>query len=105
TEPLAGNVRDQKRGAAIAEWKDIEIISTDSQAREVDAAHCEVRIVAEIFRKQGLLDVARDTDFLLQALAFALALHEARVVENAGGVCSERVENLPIELGKRRRTA
>ena len=59
--------------------------------------------VAEAVRKQGLLNVARDVKFLLQALALAFALHEARVVENAGGFAGEGVENLAIEWQRRPR--
>src|SRR5262249_34885800 len=80
---FAGNVRNQECGAAVAEGENIEIVSTYSQAREIDAAHRKVRVVAEIFRQQGLLDVASDADFLLQALPFALAFYEASVVQNA----------------------
>ena len=85
----------------VAERKNVEIISADRKAGEVDAADGEMRIVAEIFGQQRLLNVARDADFLFHALAFALAFDEARVVENAGGVGGERVENLAIEFRER----
>src|SRR5262249_44724641 len=88
-----------------AEGEDVEIISTDGQAREVDSADREMRIIAKIFGKKRLLDVARDTDFLLEALPFALAFDEARIVENARGVAGQSVENLAIEFRERSRAA
>src|SRR5215469_6490638 len=57
-------------------------------------------VIAEILGQERLLDVARDPDFLLEALALAFALHQARVIENACGVGGQRVENLPVQLGK-----
>src|SRR5262249_33100613 len=38
TQSFTGNVREQERGASVAEGEDVEIISTDGQAREVDSA-------------------------------------------------------------------
>ncbi len=57
-----------------------------------------MRIFAEIPREQALLNVAGDVDFLLEALAFAFAFDEAGVIENAGGVGGEGVEDLAVEL-------
>ena len=57
-------------------------------------------IIAEFARQQRLLNVAGDADFLLDALAFALAFDEAGVVENAGGFDGDGVENLAIEFGE-----
>ena len=42
-------------------------------------------------------------NFLLQALPLALALHKARVVQNAGRIGGQRIQDLPIQLGKSRR--
>ena len=57
-----------------------------------------MRKFAEIARQQRLLNVARDIDFLLHALAFAFAFDEAGIIENAGGVGGQGVENLAIEF-------
>jgi len=51
-----------------------------------------MRIIAEVAREQALLNVPRDIDFLLEALAFAFSRHQPRVVENACGLIGERVE-------------
>src|SRR4029077_9830846 len=59
-------------------------------------------VIAEVARQQGLLDVARDVDFLLEALAFAFASYQASVVQNAGGLIGKGVEQLAIQSGKRR---
>ena len=53
-------------------------------------------------RQQRLLDGARDREFLLQALALAFPLDQARIVENAGGLDAERIENLAVDGGEGR---
>ena len=53
---------------------------------------------AKIAGKQRLLNVAGDIHFLLHALAFTLAFHQARVIQNAGGIGGERVQNLAVEF-------
>src|SRR5579871_42508 len=97
-ESFAGDVGEEKRGAIVAEREDVEVVSADGQAREVDPTDRKMWIITEIFRQKGLLNVAGDTDFLFEALAFAFALNEASVVENAGSVGSKRIENLAIEF-------
>jgi hypothetical protein len=54
--------------------------------------------LAKIFRQQRLLDVARNVNLLLHALPFAFALHQSRVVQRAGRVGCQRVQNLPIQF-------
>ena len=49
------------------------------------------------------MNVPSDTDLLLQPLAFAFAGHESGVVQNAGGLIGEGVEQLPVQLGECRR--
>ena len=60
-------------------------------------------VIAKIFWQKRLLNIARDSDLLLEALAFAFTFDQARVVENACGVGGQCVENLSVELGKCRR--
>ncbi len=60
-----------------------------------------MREIAEAARQKRLLDVASDADFLLHALAFAFALDEACIVENAGGFYREGVQNPAVELRER----
>ena len=92
-------------GAIVAHGKNVEVIAADRETREIDAADGEMRKVAEAARQQRLLNIASDADFLFEALAFAFALDEARVVENAGGFDGEGVENLAVELRERSRAA
>jgi len=40
--------------------------------------------VLQSLRNQGLLDLPRDAQFLLQALAFPLLFDQPRIVQNAG---------------------
>ena len=56
--------------------------------------------VAEAAGQQRLLDIAGDVEFLLEALALAFALDQARVVQNAGGFDGQGIEDLAIEFGK-----
>src|SRR6266850_5185943 len=104
-EPFAGNVGDEKRGAAFAERKNIKIISPDRQAGKIESGDGEVRVFAEVTREQRLLDVAGDIDFLFEALAFALAFDEAGIVQNARGIGGQRVQDLAVELGEGGRAA
>ena len=60
-------------------------------------------IVAKILREKSLLNVAGNADFLLEALALALAFDQAGIIENACGVGGEGVQNLAVELGECRR--
>ncbi len=101
-KPLAGNVGNHKRSTVITQREDIKVVAPNGQAGEIDAGHGEVRVVGEIARQERLLNVERDVDLLLQALALAFPFDEASVVENAGGVCRKSVENLAIEFGKSR---
>src|SRR5713226_6584029 len=97
---FAGDVRDEKRGSPLAERKDVEVISTNRQAGKIKSGDGEMRVFSEIAREKRLLDVAGDVDLLLEALAFALAFDEAGVVEDAGGVGGQGVENLTVERGE-----
>src|SRR3974390_3512428 len=99
---LSADVGQQKRGALFVQRKNIEVVASHGQAGEIDARDSEMRVIAEILRQKRLLNVARDTDLLLEALALALAFDQASVVENACGVCGQRVENLLVKLGKSR---
>ena len=63
-----------------------------------------MRVFTEIAREKRLLNVARDVDLLFEALAFAFALDQARIVENAGGVGGQGVEDLAVEFRESRRT-
>src|SRR6266436_347240 len=99
---FTGNIGNKKRGAAIAEWKNVEVVSADCQAREVESGNREMRVFAEIAREKRLLNVAGNVDLLLEALAFALAFDEASVIENVGGVAGESIQDLTVELGEGR---
>ena len=102
TESFAGNVGNDKRRAPIAYAKNVEIVASDREARKIHTGHAEVRRIRKIARQQRLLDVARDVDFLFESLALAFALDQTRVVENAGGVGGQRIQDLPVELGESR---
>src|SRR5439155_863538 len=99
-ESLAGNIRDEKRGAPVAERKNIEVISTDRQAGKIESRDGEVRVFAEIARQKRLLNVAGDVDLLLEALAFTLAFHEAGIVQNVRSVGGQGIQDLAVELGE-----
>src|SRR4029077_7468187 len=105
TQAFPRNIGDEKGGAVVAERKNIEVIAADGKAGEIASCDGEMRIIAEVARQECLLNVAGDVDFLLHALAFALACYQAGVVQNAGGLIGKRVEQLAIELGKCGRAA
>ena len=102
---LPRNVRNYKGGAVIAHREHIKVIPSHGQAREIASGNIQMRKFAEIARQQRLLDIARDVDFLLHALPFALAFHQPRVIQNTGSVCRQRVQDLPVQFGERRRAA
>ena len=99
---LAGNVGNDEGGAVLAHRKDIEVIAAHGVTRSIDGGDGQVREIAEAARQERLLNFPRDAQFLLEALALAFALHEARIVQNAGGFDGQGVENLAIEFGKGR---
>src|SRR5260370_1335963 len=49
-ESFAGNISDEKRGAAIAEREDIKVVPSDRQAGKIEPGNGEVREFAEITR-------------------------------------------------------
>src|SRR5713101_5035835 len=102
-EALPADVGDQESRAVVAHWEYIEVIAPDREAREIDPAHGEVRIVTKSVRQQRLLDLAGDVELLLHALPLALALDQTGVVQDAGRFERKRVQNLPIEPRERRR--
>src|SRR5712691_680367 len=104
-EPFSGNVGDEKSSPVIVEREDVEVVATDRGTREIDAGDGEVGVIGEIAREERLLNVARDVDLLLQALAFALVFDEAGVVQDAGGVGGQGVNNLAIEFREGGRAA
>ena len=97
---FARDVGDEEGGAAFADGKDVEVVAPDGQAGQIVAIDGEMGKFAEVAREERLLNVARDVDLLFEALAFALAFDETGVVQNAGGVGGEGVENLAVELGE-----
>src|SRR6266853_6989264 len=101
---FTGNIGDKKRGAPIAERKNVEVVSADGQEREVESGNSEMRVFAEIAREKRLLNVAGNVDLLLEALAFALAFDEAGIVENAGSVGGQGIQNLAVKCGESRRS-
>src|SRR5258706_236731 len=101
---FTGNIGDKKRGAAIAQRKNVEVVSADRQTREIESGNREMRVFAEIAWEKRLLNVSSDVDLLLEALAFALALDQARVIENVGGVAGQSVQNLAVQFGEGRRS-
>src|SRR5713101_1407864 len=61
-ESFTGNISDEKRSAAIAEWKNVEVVSADCQAREVESSNCEMGVFAEIAWEKRLLNVAGNAE-------------------------------------------
>src|SRR5439155_11975949 len=57
-----------------------------------------MRVFAEIAREKSLLNVAGDIDLLLETLTFTLAFDEAGIIENAGGVGGQGVDDLAVEF-------
>jgi hypothetical protein len=78
----------------------VEVVAADFSAGMMHAGDGEMGKVVQAVGNERLLDGARDGKFLLEALALALLLDEARVVENAGGLRAERVENLAVDGGE-----
>src|SRR6266436_5989598 len=101
-EAFAGDIGNEKGCAAFANRKDIEVVPTDGQTGQIVAIDGEMREFAEIPREKPLLNSASDIDLLFEALAFALALDQASVIQNAGGVGGQGVKNLAIQLGEGR---
>src|SRR5690349_20749454 len=104
-ESFPGNIGDEKGGAVVTHGKHVEVVSTYGVTRRMNAGHCEVRVIAKSVRKQGLLNVPGDIEFLFESLPLAFPFDQARVIENAGGFYGKGVENLSIQLGKSSRTA
>ena len=80
--------------------KQIEVVAAHGMAWSMNARHRKVRVIAESARKQGLLNIPGDVEFLLHSLPLAFAFHEARIVQDACGFHCECVKDLAIEFGK-----
>ena len=98
--PLTSAMRIAVRSSA--DRNHVEVVAADLGAGMVHAGDGKMRKIVQAVRHQRLLDGPRDGKLLLQALPLALPLHQARVVENAGRLHRERVENLAVERRKRR---
>ena len=103
SQPFSAHVRQKKSCPLFIQGKHVEVISPDRQAGKIHAKDGQVRIILEIFRQQGLLNVSRDANLLLQPLPFSFAFHQPRIVQNAGRVGRQRVQDLPVQLGECRR--
>lgn len=101
-QAFAADVGDENGGAVVADGKDVKVIAADLGAGTVHAGDVQMRKVVQAVRNQRLLHGARDGKLLLQALALALPLDQARVVKNAGGLHGEGVENLAVDGRKGR---
>ena len=101
-DSLPGDVGNDKGGAVIAHGKHIKIIAAHRVTGSIDGGNGQVRKIAEAARQERLLNFPGDTQFLLEALALALAFHQARVVQNAGGFDGQGIENLAVKFGKGR---
>ncbi len=75
----------------------VEVVAAHFSAGMMHAGDGEMGKVVQAVGNERLLDGARDGKLLLKALALALLLHQARVVENAGGLAAERVQNLAVD--------
>ena len=84
-EALPRDIRNEKGGAVITHREDVEVIAADGKAGRIGAGDGKMRVIAKAARVKGPLDVASDAEFLLEALALALALHQPGVIQNAGG--------------------
>ncbi len=91
-QAFAGNVGDEEGGAVLLHRKNIEVVPSNRKARKIQAADGEIREIPESARQKGLLDVAGDVEFLLEALALPFVLDQARVIEDAGGFGAQRVQ-------------
>jgi hypothetical protein len=99
-EAFPGDIRNEKGCAVITHREDVEVIAAHGQAGRIGAGDGKMRVIAKAARVKGPLDVASDAEFLLEALALALAFHEACVVQNARGFDAQGVEDLAIKFGK-----
>ncbi len=103
--PFPGYVGDHKSRALIVNWKYVEVVAANFQAGFVHSADVEVREIPEAARQQRLLDLPGNAEFALDALTLALMLHQARVIEDAGALDGDGVQDLAVELGECRRPA
>ena len=94
------DIRNEKGCAVITHREDVKVIAADGQAGRIGAGDGKMRVIAKAARVKGPLDVASDAEFLLEALALALAFHEACVVQNARGFNPQGVEDLAVKFGK-----
>jgi hypothetical protein len=101
-QAFAAHIGDENRGAVVADGKHVEVIAADLGTGMVHAGDRKMRKIVQAMRNQRLLDGARDGKLPLQALALALLLDQARVVQNAGRLHRERVENLAVDGRKSR---
>ena len=102
-QTFAADIGNQKRGALGSDGECIEVVTAHFMAGVVHSGDGQMRKIVQALRKQSLLNRAGDGEFLLQALPLALALHQPRIVQDAGGLHPQRIENLPVEIGKSRR--
>ena len=102
SQAFAADVGDENRGAVFVDRNHVEVVAADFSAGMMHAGDGKIRKVVQAVGNERLLDGARDGKLLLQALALAFPLHQARVVQNAGGLDRERVENLAVDGGEGR---
>ena len=100
TQAFAADVGDEEGGAVLVDREHVEVVASDFSAGMMHAGDGEMGEVVEAVRNKRLLDGARDGKLLLKALALALLLNQAGVVENAGGLAAEGVENLAVDGGE-----
>jgi hypothetical protein len=96
--PLTSAMRTAVRSSL--DWNHVEVVAADFSAGMMHAGDGEMRKVVQAVRNERLLNGARDGKLLLEALALALLLQQARVIENAGGLAAEGVENLAVDGGE-----
>ena len=98
-KPLASYIGDQDGDATIRHWKHIEIVAAHLVAGPVNPGDGKVRKILQPVRHQRLLNHPRDSA-PAPAAGARVPARQPRVVQNAGGLRAERIQNLAVQRRK-----
>jgi len=85
----------------VIQREDVEIISSHGQAGKVHAGNRKVRILAKIFGQERLLDVAGDADSCSRRCRSRSRSTSRALSRILAAVGRQRVQDLPVQFGKR----
>jgi len=101
--PLPETSADENGGAPLAGVKDIEVISADGMTGPMEAGDGKVRQVAQPLRKQRLLNLTGDFEFLSRRCR-SRSRSTSRALSRMLAACApSAVQNLAVQIGEGRR--